>query len=246
MPRMYKCPNCGALNAEGVPPFPLCSKCGTNLVCCRYCRFFNPKTLECMHPLQMAIQAITDPDTIPAGCDLFRSRLIVGEERLRRRVARTLGASVASAVVLILLLWGIFLRVGRPTREWELNISFPQQIVRGSYFPVTIRINNTGSRALENLLLRFPQQFFNDFTLQSTAPMVNTIMQGNSLYFWLPSPLPPGQSLTIQFYFLPLREGTFTTLCELLSGAQVIDSRFLRFRVAAPSTTLGTFPATPR
>lgn len=246
MPRMYKCPNCGTLNAEGVPPFPLCSKCGTNLICCRYCRFFNPRTLECIHPLQLEIQAITDPDTIPAGCDLFHSRLIVGEERLRRRVARTLGVSIASAVVLILLLWGIFLRGGRATREWELNIVFPQQIIRGSYFLLNIQLNNTGKQPLENLAIRFPYAFLTNFRLQSTAPMVYTDVRGDSFYFWLPSPIPAGQSFNLQLYLLPMREGTFTALCELLSGAQAIDSRFLRFRVAAPSTAPGTVPTIPR
>ncbi|MGC9004368.1 MAG: hypothetical protein ACP5KZ_06670 [bacterium] len=245
MPRMYKCPNCGTLNAEGVPPFPLCSKCGTNLVCCRYCRFFNPKTAECMHPLQMEIQVITDPDTIPSSCDLFRSRLIVGEERLRRKVARTLGISAAATAVLLLLIWGLFLR-GGPTREWELNITFPQQLFRGSYFLLNVQLNNTGKQPLENLALRFPYAFFTNFSLQSTAPMVYTDVRGDSFYFWLPTAIAPGQSFTLQIYLLPLNEGTFTTLCELLSGAKPIDSRFLRFRIAAPSGTLGTLPATPR
>jgi hypothetical protein len=154
--------------------------------------------------------------------------------------------SIASAVVLILLLWGIFLRGGRATREWELNIVFPQQIIRGSYFLLNIQLNNTGKQPLENLAIRFPYAFLTNFRLQSTAPMVNTDVRGDSFYFWLPSPIPAGQSFNLQLYLLPMREGTFTALCELLSGAQAIDSRFLRFRVAAPSTAPGTVPTTLR
>jgi hypothetical protein len=194
----------------------------------------------------MEIQAITDPDTIPAGCDLFRSRLVVGEERLKRRVARTIGVSLVAAVVLVLILWGIFLRAGGATRDWELNITFPQQIIRGSYFLLNIQLNNTGKQPLEYLALKFPYEFFSNFRLQSTAPMVNTDVRGDYFYFWLPLSLPSGQSFSLQLYLLPMREGTFTALCELLSGAQTIDSRFLRFRVAAPSATPGTLPATPR
>lgn len=245
MPRMYRCPSCGTINAEGVSPFPLCSKCGTNLICCRYCRFFNAKTLECIHPLQMEIQAITDPDTIPASCDLFRSRLILGEERFRKRVARTLGISVASAAVLVFLIWAVFLRGVKATAEWELEITFPQQLVSGSYFPLSIRIANTGTKPLENLALRFPFSFFNNFRLQSSIPVLYSDVRGDSHYFWLPS-LEVGQSLQIQLYLVPLREGSYSALCELLSGAQVIDGRWLRFRIAAPTTTMGTPSFSPR
>ncbi|MBC7326509.1 hypothetical protein H5T87_00135 [bacterium] len=245
MPRMYKCPNCGTLNAEGVPPFPLCSKCGTNLVCCRYCRFFNAKTLECIHPLQLEIQAITDPDTIPASCDLFRSRLIVGEERLHRRVARTLGISAISVVILLLLIWGLFFRKIKTPAAWEFNVTFPQQLIQGSYFVLNFQINNTGTQPLTNLFLRFPYAFFNNFRIQSTIPMLNSQIRGDSFYFWLPDVL-PGQTLTIQFYLIPEKEGSFSALCELLSGPKVIDGRLLRFRVAAQPGTIGAPSFTPR
>lgn len=245
MPRMYKCPSCGTINAEGVPPFPLCSKCGTNLICCRYCRFFNAKTLECLHPLQMEVQSITDPDTIPASCDLFRSRLIVGEERLRKRVVRTLGISAAAAVVLVLLIWIIFLRGVKTTAEWEFDITFPQQLVRGSYFPLNIRIANTGAQPLGNLALRFPFAFFNNFRLQSSIPTLFSNVSGDSTYFWLPS-LEPKQTLLIQLYLVPLREGSFSAMCELLSEAQRIDGRLLRFRIAAPTTPTGAPTFSPR
>ncbi len=238
MPRAYRCPNCGTINMEGVPPFPLCSKCGINLICCRYCRFFNAKTLECLHPLQMEVQSITDPDTIPASCDLFRSRLIVGEELFRRRVARTLGVTAAAAVVLVLLIWGLFLRGVKAQPEWEFAVTFPQQLLRGSYFPLNIRIANTGAQPLENLALRFPSAFFSDFRLQSSIPTLFSEVRGDSTYFWLPS-LGTGQSLIIQLYLLPLREGSFSAKCDLLSGAEAIESRFLRFRIAPPTRTPG-------
>lgn len=240
MPRMYRCPNCGTLNAEGVPPFPLCSKCGTNLVCCRYCRYFNAKTMECIHPLQLEIQAITDPDTIPASCDLFRSRLIVGEERLRKRVARTLGTSVIAGAVLVFLIWLIFLRGVKAPAEWEFDVTFPQQIIRGSYFPLNIRVANTGSKPLNNLALRFPFAFFDNFRLQSSIPTLFSDVRGDATYFWLPS-LEAGQSMTIQLYLVPLREGSFSAMCELLSEAQRIDGRLLRFRISAPTTGVSTF-----
>jgi len=245
MPRMYRCPNCNTLNTEGVPPFPLCSKCGIDLICCRYCRYFNAKTLECLHPLQLEVQVITDPDTIPASCDLFHSRLIVGEEHLRTRVTRTLGIAVAAAAVLLLSLWGIFLRGAKAPAEWELDITFPQQLIRGSYFPLNIRITNTGTEPLPNLALRFPLAFFNNFLLQSTVPVLENDVRGNSFYFRLPS-LDTGQSLIVQLYLVPQKEGSFSAACELLSQARGIDSRLLRFRVVAPTGAVGTPMFAPR
>lgn len=245
MPRMYRCPRCGTLNAEGIAPFPLCSKCGTNLICCRYCRFFNAKTLECLHPLQMEIQSITDPDTIPASCDLFRSRLIVGEETFRKRAAIIFGITLASAVVLVLLIWGIFLRGAKAPAQWEFDVTFPQQLTRGAYFPLNIRLANTGTQPLVNLALRFPFAFFDNFRLQSTIPVLPNDVRGDSFYFWLPS-LDAGQSLMIQLYLVPQKEGSFFAMCELLSGAQRIDGRLLRFRIAAPTGTTGMPTFAPR
>ncbi len=243
MPVMYKCPRCGTLNPEGVSPFPLCSKCGENLVSCRYCRFFNARTLECTHPLQLEIQTISDPDTIPASCDLFRSRLIMGEVTVKRSVARILGTSILAGIVLVLILWAIFLKSIKKPPLWEFQVDyFPRQLAVGNSFTLTITLTNRGNAPLSMLSLRVPTSFFEGLRLVSALPMTEMELRGLSYYFSLPY-LAVGQGYRLQLNLLPLREGSHRAPFELLSGPEVIDTRMVSLQVAGSAVT--PTPATP-
>jgi len=231
------CPRCkAAVVIDGKSP-PHCVRCGKPLRCCRYCVFFEPRSLACEHPEILEPERVVDADA-PRECPYFRLRLLAA-----RRPGRLLGLSPstwAAIAVLGMICSLLYMGMSRyagggVSREVDLQLQLQSAgtVIGDEPFDIIFSIYNPGRHRARHVTLLFAKESLQAAEVVSSDPPARGVRRsGNSLFLDY-GELPAGGALLGRVTLRALRTGHFPLRVMLLAeNARRPETAQTRLRIA--------------
>ena len=215
------CPQCGAVNSEESPDFPLCHNCHENLVKCGYCQYFDSAQGKCLNPKvgeSLALKADSTPD-----CGQYSSTLAQpGQSRLRRRLPAAAWVGVILALLVILVIAAAYM-ISPPLAQQELpflklTAESPLGAKAGEPLVVTFTVVNDSARDSEPIRLGVSGSLFQQFQLVklTPAPSSNQVA-GGYRYFHYPK-VPSGGGARVRMVLIGNQPGYYDFRARVLSS----------------------------
>ncbi len=216
MPQVI-CPLCGARNDTRAADYPFCVGCQDNLAKCGYCRWFDPETGTCTHPVVAGIFEVGESATPPCVYHTPNERVVVSRRALQALVW------VVAVVVIGLIGFGLARLKGppQPPRVVKLELAIEadyEGAVVGERFTVAAAIYNRSDLRAANVRFEIAARSLEEFDLVSVTPTpVAAAKRGRWEMLSYPA-LGPGRRQRITLEMIPKRSGTSHLTVRLVSG----------------------------
>ena len=222
MPQII-CPQCGTVNDSRAADYPFCVECQNNLAKCGYCRWFDPSTGVCAHPVVAGVFEVSEDATPPCIYHTPNERVLV-----RRRVAYLL-IGILFVLVVGALIYGIMrmeepqaVEPGPAISRLDLAVEADYKgAVVGKPYMVTALIYNTSNVSAEGVRLEIARASLEHLHLVEAKPKpLERTERGLWEMLYYPA-LDVGEHIAINLSLLPNKAGTVHLTVRLVSGNNV-------------------------
>lgn len=222
MPQII-CPQCGTVNDSRAADYPFCVECQNNLAKCGYCRWFDPATAVCVHPVVAGVFEVSEAATPPC---IYHTP---NEQVLVRRRGMHLLVGILFVLVVGALIYGI-MRMEEPQGvepgpaisrlDLAIEADYKGAVVEKPY-AVTALIYNTSNVSSEGVRLEIARASLEDFDLVEAVPKpLGQTERGLWEILYYPA-LNVGEHVAINLNLLPNKAGTAHLTVRLVSGNNV-------------------------
>jgi hypothetical protein len=207
-----RCPKCGAIVvAEDRPP-ARCRHCHEPLHRCRYCRYFDTRSLACIHPEILPVERVIDPDEV-RSCSYF-DYAPKTQKVLRNLFGLSLHvwwAIITSAAIFALLYIGLGNK-GPSAGEVELTLDIQEAgtVVQDEPFSLIVNIRNEGDQTAKGVTVRLGKQALQTFTLVGCDPLEQEAGETQDSIYLNFGDISAGEARLINFTFQSQKIGQFT------------------------------------
>ncbi len=214
-----RCPKCGTVNPNGQKRLLRCAQCRTELSACRYCRFYDARMMDCIHPSRPDYLRIVDAREA-LNCPDFSSLLIGSGRRLALRLTRTV---VIAAVLTALAFWGFVFLYQKATEErppvlLRAVVNAPEECEREAGFKVKVLVQNMADQPAIDVQVVISGLSMPRLTcLNTDPPEAFAEATEKSTTAWL-GRIEPGDITSVEFIFAPSREGKVDLVAQVIAA----------------------------
>ncbi len=214
-----RCPKCGTVNPNGQKRLLRCAQCRTELSACRYCRFYDARMMDCIHPSRPDYLRIVDAREA-LNCQDFASTLAGRGRRFALRITRT---AVIAAVVTAIALFGFVSLYRKATEEappvlLRAAVSAPEECEREAGFNVKVLVQNTADQPAEEVQVVISGLSMPRLTCQyMEPPEAFAEATEKATTAWI-GRIEPGDIASVEFSFAPSREGKVDLVAQVIAA----------------------------
>lgn len=164
-----RCPQCGTISPDGNRRLARCASCHEPLGKCRYCRYFDPRLLDCTHLARATHERILDPDEA-LNCPQFSTRLTLGPSRSLLPFVRTVAIGLVVGLGLMLGLSRLTAPRPPPEVSFRTSVSAPESVFGEDPIEIKVFALNESEKLAEEVRISIGGRGVRRLTLQSVEP----------------------------------------------------------------------------
>jgi hypothetical protein len=221
-----RCPKCGTINPDGGRRLARCRSCHEALGKCRYCRYYDPRQLDCTHLARRTDERILDADEV-LNCPDFETTLA---GRPPSRLVPILRTTLLSAALGLGFMLGLIRLVGPrkapPPAFLRTSVTAPATVFQEEGLEIKMFVRNEAEQPASDIRVYISGRSMRQLICQSVEP-AEAFEEATPQYAcaWL-GELGPGEIGTVSFRF-----------SANVTGKLDLAARVTAANVSTPDTT---------
>jgi len=165
-----RCPKCGTINPDGRRRLARCYSCREALGKCRYCLYYDPRQLDCVHPSRRTDERVLDADEV-LNCPEFATCLTPG---IAQAVAPFLRTAAIGIAVGLALMFGLTRLAAPPAPPEEASlrtsVSAPVTVFREEELEIKVFVLNQSDQPAREVRVQLSGRDLRKLTCQDVDP----------------------------------------------------------------------------